>query len=103
MFKVLARHGVIVVPGDDFKVPGMSVVAEASAEGCSTQADGESGSDRVAESMNVSEAPVISDTASVEENTAGEVVLRLSYAAPSPELIETGIARMVTGIKDALD
>jgi hypothetical protein len=33
---------------------------------------------------------------------SGEVVLRLSYAASSPELIEAGIARLVVGIKDAL-
>jgi alanine-alpha-ketoisovalerate/valine-pyruvate aminotransferase len=64
VFKVLAKHGVIVVPGDDFRVPGV---------------DG-----------------------SESRNANGEIVLRLSYAAPSPALIESGIARMVTGIKDAL-
>jgi len=69
VFKVLARHGVIVVPGDDFKVPGVSP----------------------------------SSPSSPGTPATGEVVLRLSYAASSPELMEAGIARLVMGIKEALD
>jgi DNA-binding transcriptional MocR family regulator len=71
VFKVLASHGVIVVPGDDFKVPGVEA---------SPGSSDEDNSDR-----------------------EGEVVLRLSYAASSPEMIEAGIARLVVGIKDALE
>lgn len=76
---MLARHGVIVVPGDDFKVPGIS-------SHCS--------SEQLASSPSTTTPPAAS---------TGEVVLRLSYAASSPELIEAGIARLVEGIKDALD
>jgi len=70
VFKLLAKHGVIVVPGDDFRVPG---VDEPDGANSSTVTSG-----------------------------SGEVVLRLSYAAPSPEMIETGIARMVTGIQELI-
>lgn len=66
---MLARHGVIVVPGDDFHVPGAEPQLEGRTAG----------------------------------GVPGEVVLRLSYAAASPALIEAGIARLVLGIEDALN
>ena len=68
VFKILAKHAVIVVPGDDFRVQELSCTDD-----------------------------------SRDSSESKEIALRLSYAASSADLIQTGVSRLVTGVKEILD